>query len=38
LYQYIEKTKKELRGGGLGAVAGDIQTDLSMVRRVELLE
>lgn len=27
-----------MRGGGLGAVAGGIETDMSMVRRVELLE
>ena len=38
LYQYIEKTKKELRAGGLGSVASGVDSDMALIRRIELLE
>ena len=43
LYQYIEKTKKELKAGGvgtggLGGVANEVSSDLGLLRRIELIE
>ena len=36
LYQYIEKTKKELKSSGLGAISDGVGGDT--IRRIELLE